>query len=524
MLAACSGSDKAIDAAERENAGGHSGVGGQGVGGGGVGGRGVGGGGTSNAGGTAGGVAVLSRATLADSLPDLDLGDLAHKRPHPLELAPLALPLPEHRLQLITSSSDVPNGAWSWFEDERAIVDQAHPSGPLLLVSSVTHAQAPSPQRGDVVVHWWNFREAPAGHFELHDRLECDDHDSAALYQRDDGRYLAMYSRHDGDRLSRWRVSTEPHDPSAWQPEESHDNLAGTTYANLLPYRNDGEQALLSFTRSVGWNPNVLISHDEGDSWSYRGRVFAELGRPYVKYASSAGSVHLFYTGQHPRNANNDVRHLLLKNDLLLDSFGAPRAELDADGAQVDAGTRVFEGSPDRVPWVIDLEVDASGRPYGVFSSQLNSAGEAPGLGGHDHRYHMAYFREAMWHVREIAYAGSRLYPGEDDYTGLVALDPHDPYCVYVSTNAHPSSGQPLISQADGKRHYELWRGHSSDAGDSWSWAPITESSTSDNLRPIMPRWDGEHRVLLWLRGSYDSYVEWDTQVVATAWHGGCAG
>jgi len=32
------------------------------------------------------------------------------------------------------------------------------------------------------------------------------------LMIRPDGRYLAAYSKHNGDRLTHWRVSAEPHD------------------------------------------------------------------------------------------------------------------------------------------------------------------------------------------------------------------------------------------------------------------------------------------------------------------------
>jgi len=46
----------------------------------------------------------------------------------------------------------------------------------------------------------------------LHERFEGDDHDAPALMIRPDGRYLAAYSKHNGDRLTHWRVSAEPHD------------------------------------------------------------------------------------------------------------------------------------------------------------------------------------------------------------------------------------------------------------------------------------------------------------------------
>jgi hypothetical protein len=104
----------------------------------------------------------------------------------------------------------------------------------------------------------------------------------------------------------------------------------------------------------------------------------------------------------------------------------------------------------------------------------------------------------------------------EEDYTGLAALDPNNPDVVYVSTDADPVTGTPLVSRADGQRHHELYRGTTRDAGTTWTWEPITANSTADNLRPIVPRWKDARTVLVWMRGRYWSAAHWTTAVVAT--------
>ena len=76
-----------------------------------------------------------------------------------------------------------------------------------------------------------------------------------------------------------------------------------------------------------------------------------------------------------------------------------------------------------------------------------------------------------------MAFAGTRLYAGEDDYTGLAAIDPDDPDVVFVSTDADPETGMPLVSNADGQRHHESFRGQSADGGRSWTWRAITRNS-----------------------------------------------
>ena len=104
--------------------------------------------------------------------------------------------------------------------------------------------------------------------------------------------------------------------------------------------------------------------------------------------------------------------------------------------------------------------------------------------------------------MHEIAYAGKRLYSGEDDYTGLGAIDPQNPSIVYLSSNADLRTGKPLISAADGKRHHELFRGETKDDGATRSWQSVTTNSTTDNLRPLVPIWKDKRTALVWMRGT----------------------
>jgi hypothetical protein len=78
-------------------------------------------------------------------------------------------------------------------------------------------------------------------------------------------------------------------------------------------------------------------------------------------------------------------------------------------------------------------------------------------------------------------------------------------------------TGQPLISSADGKRHHEIFRGETKDGGATWAWTPITQNSTMDNLRPLVPIWKDQRTALVWMRGTYrNNRGEWTTKVVAT--------
>ncbi len=148
-----------------------------------------------------------------------------------------------------------------------------------------------------------------------------------------------------------------------------------------------------------------------------------------------------------------------------------------------------------------------------VYTVQVDGAGKPRASGGIDHRFRFAWFDGAAWHDEEIAYAGTRLYAGEDDYTGLAAIDPIAPGVVFISTDAHPTTGEPLVSATDGQRHREIFRGHRTDQ-DKWVWQAVTSNSSVDQVRPIVTQADGDVRAVLWLSGTMKTYQDYDFDVV----------
>ena len=98
--------------------------------------------------------------------------------------------------------------------------------------------------------------------------------------------------------------------------------------------------------------------------------------------------------------------------------------------------------------------------------------------------------------------------------SGLIVIDPDDTNIVYLSTDADPTTGKPLISRADGQRHYEIYRGVTRDRGATFEWTALTRDSNADNIRPLVPKWDKKHTALLWLRGTMKTYTDYDLEVV----------
>ena len=100
-------------------------------------------------------------------------------------------------------------------------------------------------------------------------------------------------------------------------------------------------------------------------------------------------------------------------------------------------------------------------------------------------------------------------------YTGLSAVDPSDPDRVFLSTDSHPATGELLRSAADGNVHHEIYEGRTTDGGATWNWTAVTRDSHEDNLRPIVPNPRDGNWALIWMRGSYRSGLEFDTEVIA---------
>ncbi|HWR51115.1 MAG TPA: BNR-4 repeat-containing protein [Bryobacteraceae bacterium] len=419
------------------------------------------------------------------------------------------------------------DGGWCWFEDERVVVDRGK-----LIIGSVAMGTKDPARRGNIEVTVHDIASGvtsvhvlnrPASDVER--KRWADDHNSPALVARPDGRILAMYAMHGPEEKIYYRVSGV-HDAASWGEEKIFvpSPSSRVTYSNLhlLANENGGRGRIYDFFRGLNnsFKPSYAWSDDFGETWQ-AGNVFINVParirhRPYVKYASNArDTVHIAYTEGHPRNFDNSVYHVFYRDGELRRSDGTPIRAMPEGLKSPDEGTLVFRGDANNVAWTSDLHIDGQGRPYMAFSVQKDSGGLPDRQAGEDHRYRYARWTGKAWESEEIAYAGSKLYPGEDDYTGNVALDPHDPDTVYISTNADPVTGKALISRADGQRHWEIFKGRRRAA--RWTWTPVTRDSSMDNIRPIVPIWTGKQFALLWLRGKMRAYTDYAFEIVGYA-------
>jgi len=400
------------------------------------------------------------------------------------------------------------DGGWCWFEDERAIVVDGKLIFGVVASGRKGHVEAVSydlaTRKGTV-----STLHTPANDAEV--RRWMDDHNSPAFVRRPDGRIVAFYAMHGVEEKIYYRISDRG-GSAGWGEEKVFVPSAKSrvTYSNLHYLK--AEKRIYDFFRGFdnSFKPSYAWSEDLGETWK-AGNVFINVPlafrhRPYVKYASNGrDTVHIAYTEGHPRDFDNSVYHISYRAGSLRSSRGAVLHPLSEGLKSPDEGTLVFKGDAQNVAWTSDLHLDRKGNPVLVFSVQKNSGGLPSKQAGRDHRYHYARWDGNQWHQHEIAYAGSKLYEGEDDYTGNIAIDPNDVSTVYISTNADPKTGAPLA-------HWEIYKGVTKDA-ERFEWTPITSNSDVDHIRPIIPSYKRQ-RIVLWLKGKMRAYTDYRFEVV----------
>jgi hypothetical protein len=413
------------------------------------------------------------------------------------------------------------DAGYGWFKGERALL-----VGDRLIVGTVAAGWADEARRGDIDAVVYEFSNGQAKVVELRDRLELNDHASAALLGLGDARVLALYSKSGSENRFYYRIATGD-SLLDWGPEQSFSPSVSTRLsASNLMLLTAERSRIYDFYRGLDdrGKPSFAYSDDLGQTWQ-SGNVFIDAPsqghRPYVLYANNgADTVHFVYNETHPRDYDNSVYHAYYRDGVLYGSDGAALQPLSQGLSSPSQGSLVFRGDADRVAWVMDLTLDASGHPVALFSVRVGSAGLPAGQGGDDIRYRYARWDGSTWFDYALAYGGSRLYAGEDDYSGLAALDPGDPNVVFISTNSDPLTAAPLVSAADGTRHYEIFRGITADAGQTWQWTAVTHDSLVDNLRPVVPNpQPAGNSALLWLRGTYRSFTDYQQELVAIFWN-----
>jgi hypothetical protein len=442
----------------------------------------------------------------------------------------------------------VDNGAWSWFQDERAIVDQQ--KGNLIIGSMANRDGVGGEARdGHVQTTHFDFATGSRTHF-IHNDLESygagDDHNVPGLLKKSDGNILTFYAAHNrlgGTEDDRSYYRTFDAETKTWGPESEYhwwpvipDNApgeGGTTYSNVFQLSaedadEDGNGRLYNIARTQQ-SPHIMYSDDNGVTWQYGGQLTKQNATPptgnnyvngYYKYVSNGvDRIDMIATEYHPGDYNNSIYHAYIQGGKLHNSSGNIIDENIFDAAasfdlnnvtSTDDFTRIFQSgaTENSRAWTTDIQSYDDGTIVALFKARAGGFGSST-TGADDHRVWYARFdpTTSQWTSKEIAKAGARLFGSETDYTGLGAIHPHDPDTLYISTEIDPITNEPLA-------HHEIYKGVTANGGNTWTWTAITENSTFDNLRPIVPAWDKNNTTVLWWRGSMDTSHDYDTAVV----------
>jgi hypothetical protein len=274
------------------------------------------------------------------------------------------------------------------------------------------------------------------------------------------------------------------------------------------------EGKIYSFVRSIGASPNFLVSSNNGQTFTYGGRLTSTplvgyVAGYYKYWGKGVDRIDFVGTEAHPRDFNTSLFHGYIKGGRSFDSTGKmiDANITDGNAPEVTSFTKVFaadtmvKGINMTRAWMADVQTYDDGSIAMIFKMRANESET-------DHRFFYARFDGSTWKSTYLSKAGAKLFSSEQDYTGLGALHPNDPHTIYISTPFDPRDDTTMSPK------HEIFRGTTCDQGATWSWTPVTQKSTRDNLRPIIPAWDGKNTALLWWRGTYTKAQAYNAAVV----------
>ena len=418
----------------------------------------------------------------------------------------------------------VGDGAWTWYNDPRALYHNGKLYfGYVRAADSKTVLSALDLSTGQVLNLW-------SSGF-----TQRDDHNNPGLLAKQDGTLLAVYARHGSDQYFAYRRSTTTNPTTAgdWAAEQSIPNSgAGMTYAN--PFQLSAESGrIYNFCRNTNYNPTIYTSTDGGSNWSapqWFIRTGAGGTRPYVKYCSDYDQrIEFLYTDGHPRDVANSLYHLYYQGGAFYQTDGTLVKNYASLPILHDSGERgsvIYQYSDadtadpnDHIPtgraWCWETAYQSNGAPVCVFTVQRDNIAPSGSLTDRIY-YYYARWTGTSWQKRFVAQAGRPLYNAEDDYAGGICIDPLEPNVIYISSNAQDPFNLTDTTNVTlrANERYELWRGVTGDGGLTFAWTQITANSTSDNLRPYIPRRNGGEPCVIWFRGTYSSYTSYACSIV----------
>jgi hypothetical protein len=425
------------------------------------------------------------------------------------------------------------NGAWCWYQDERAVVDQV---AGRIIAGSVASGTGPGGSSRDAWVNAvvFDLQSRWPQRTELYKYGYTDDHNAPGFVLWPDGRATAQYAGHNNDYLSRFRILNG----DTWQPETSFDwtSVGATTgeqtsYSN--PYYLSAEGRALTFVRSIeNRSPHFLVSSNLGNTWTYGGQLVEPDGAVgynsgYFRYSGNGvDRIDFICTEGHPRDLQTSIYHGYISNGMSFQSDGTVMDTnlFDAICPVSRSFTLVFSngtvlpaGMTNYRCWNSDVQRYPDGTVQALIHARINN-----NTGGNDssinpnHSFFFGRYDGTNWVTTYLGQAGTKMYASEADYVGLGALSPNDPNTIFIATRYDPRAASPAAFDTNQpfSSFREIWKGVTTNHGVSFNWTMMTRNSGRDNFRPIVPVWNHDNVALLWFRGTYNSAQSFDAAIV----------
>ena len=294
------------------------------------------------------------------------------------------------------------DGFWSWYMDERVIHD---PSNGQFLMSSISSSNFTELRNNGGTVRVTSFDPASgASRSVFMADIDEDDHNAGGLLVLPSGKYLHMYSNHGSPytpqttpyRVTRWRVSNNPHDITSWTTETTF-NWSTTPGWNQNPFANSGvsyhnlyylsaEDRVYNFSRGTHMGMNTLLYDYNTNSVTWAGQFqqthvgpTGYYGQGYFKFASN-GTDRIYFIGgeTHPYEINANMYA----------GYISDGKTYKMDGTLMDANMfDNMQSAPRRYrPVHRRLYARSAGRPIGNWLQQTVDRGLSPKLRRHTDR------------------------------------------------------------------------------------------------------------------------------------------
>lgn len=383
-------------------------------------------------------------------------------------------------------------GAWSWFEDPRAIAYNGY--------TYVGYNEG-----GDVKVSVYSSTGAFVSTATIKSALQYDDHDTPTLHVTPTTHKLVcFYAAHLGPviyrRISTTSLDTDPDLSDGFAAETT------TTFGEAAPDRfftypspvftnnsdGGGVNTTWLFTRvhmggtDTEWH--YAASTDDGAAFGSTVRLHSVT---YSKIATNGTGRIDIACGEYPPDGSSKLYHLYRESTKWRKSDGTDMgAGIPFAGSDM---TTVYDGGSYNL-WVWDCALNSSNQPRITFVKFITAT---------DHRYWYAAWNGSSWVTNEIAAAGSYIAGslGLDAamtyYSGGIVLDHEDPRIAYAS-----------IYDTDSAT-WEMWRYVTDDLGVTWRRTRITAGSSAKNIRPVAVRDHSDDLAVVWFYGTYTDYTNY---------------